>query len=196
MKPTTSPRDLAAAAMGTALIAVCSWLSIPTTVPFTMQTFAICFLTGLLGLRLGLWTVLCYLLLAAVGAPVLAGFKGGIGAMLGPTGGYLVGFVFTALAVGLGVRRFGRTLPALPLSMALGILLCYAFGTAWFLLVYAKNSGPVSLGTALGWCVLPYLPADAGKLLLAALITRRLLPLLQAPVTLMTNWTNLVLISN
>lgn len=178
MKPRFSPRDLAAAAMGTALIAVCSWLSIPTTVPFTMQTFAICFLTGLLGLRLGLWTVLCYLLLAAVGAPVLAGFKGGIGAMLGPTGGYLVGFVFTALAVGLGVRRFGRTLPALPLSMALGILLCYAFGTAWFLLVYAKSSGPVSLGTALGWCVLPYLLPDAAKIALASMLVRRLHPIL------------------
>ena len=178
MKPRFSPRDLAAAAMGTALIAVCSWLSIPTTVPFTMQTFAICFLTGLLGLRLGLWTVLCYLLLAAVGAPVLAGFKGGIGAMLGPTGGYLVGFVFTALAVGLCVRRFGRRLPALPLCMALGILLCYAFGTAWFLLVYAKNSGPVSLGTALGWCVLPYLLPDAAKIALASMLVRRLHPIL------------------
>ena len=178
MKRGFSTRDLAAAAMGTALIAVCAWLSIPTTVPFTMQTFAICFLAGLFGLRLGIWTVLCYLLLAAVGAPVLAGFKGGIGAMLGPTGGYLLGFVFTALTVGLGVRRFGRRLPALPLCMALGILLCYAFGTVWFLFVYAKNSGPVSLGTALGWCVLPYLLPDALKIALASALVRRLHPIL------------------
>lgn len=182
MKPRFTPRDLAAAAMGTALIAVCSWLSIPTTVPFTMQTFAICFLTGLLGLRLGIWTVLCYLLLAAVGAPVLAGFKGGIGAMLGPTGGYLVGFVFTALTVGLGVRRFGRRLPALPLSMALGILLCYAFGTAWFLFVYARKTGPIGLATALSWCVVPYLLPDAAKIVLAAVLTRRLYPLLHREV--------------
>ena len=178
MKQGFSTRELASVAMGTALIAVCSWLSIPMTVPFTMQTFAICFLAGLLGLRLGMWTVLCYLLLAAVGAPVLAGFKGGLGAMLGPTGGYLVGFLFTAAAVGLGVRRCGRRLPALPLSMALGILLCYAFGTAWFLLVYAKNSGPVSLGTALGWCVLPYLLPDALKIALASALVRRLYPIL------------------
>ena len=178
MKQGFSTRELASVAMGTALIAVCSWLSIPMTVPFTMQTFAICFLAGLLGLRLGMWTVLCYLLLAAVGAPVLAGFKGGLGAMLGPTGGYLVGFLFTAAAVGLGVRRFGRRLPALPLCMALGILLCYAFGTAWFLLVYAKNSGPVSLGTALGWCVLPYLLPDAAKIALASMLVRRLHPIL------------------
>ena len=62
--------------------------------------------------------------------------------------------------------------------MALGILLCYAFGTAWFLLVYAKNSGPVSLGTALGWCVLPYLLPDAAKIALASMLVRRLHPIL------------------
>ena len=110
MKPRFSPRDLAAAAMGTALIAVCSWLSIPTTVPFTMQTFAICFLTGLLGLRLGIWTVLCYLLLAAVGAPVLAGFKGGIGAMLGPVrylALFAVLFAAASLLLGLWLRKKG-----------------------------------------------------------------------------------------
>ncbi|MCR5577552.1 MAG: biotin transporter BioY [Oscillospiraceae bacterium] len=172
-------RDLAAAAMGAALLAVCSWLSIPTAVPFTMQTFAVCFLAGLLGLRRGLWTVVCWLLLAAAGAPVLAGFKGGLAAMLGPTGGYLIGFLFTALTVGLGVRRFGRSLPALPLCMALGVLLCYAFGTAWFLLVYAKNSGPISLGTALGLCVLPYLFPDAVKIALAGMLVRRLYPILE-----------------
>ena len=176
MKKTLSARELAAAAMGAALLAVCSWLSVPTTVPFTMQTFAVCFLTGLFGLRLGLWTLLCWLLLAAAGAPVLAGFRGGLSAMLGPTGGYLIGFVFTALTVGLGVRRFGRRLPALPLCMALGILLCYAFGTAWFLLVYAKNTGPVSLSAALGWCVLPYLLPDAVKIALASALVRRLYP--------------------
>ncbi len=164
--------------MGAALIAVCSWLSIPTTVPFTMQTFAVCFLTGLLGLRLGLWTVVCYLLLAAAGAPVLAGFRGGLGAMLGPTGGYLFGFLFTALAVGLGIRRFGRRMPVLPLFMALGILLCYAFGTVWFMFLYTKNTGPISLGTALGWCVFPYLIPDAAKIALASALVLRLHPLL------------------
>ena len=178
MRQSQPARELALAAMGAALIAVCSWLSIPTTVPFTMQTFAVCFLTGLFGLRLGLWTVACYLLLAAVGVPVLAGFSGGLGAMLGPTGGYLVGFLFTALAVGLGVKRFGRRLPALALSMALGILLCYAFGTAWFMFVYTRSSGPISLGTALGWCVFPYLIPDAVKIALACTLVLRLHPIL------------------
>jgi len=171
-------RDIAYIAMGVALIAICSWISIPTTVPFTMQTFAVCLVTALLGLKRGLWTVAAYILLGAVGAPVFAGFKGGFGALLGTTGGYIVGFLFTALIVGIAVEKFGRSLPVLICSMALGILVCYAFGTVWFMRVYAKNSGPIGVGTALAWCVIPYLIPDAVKIVLASVLVQRLHPLL------------------
>ena len=174
-----STRDLARVAMGVALIAVCSWLSIPMTVPFTLQTFAVCLVTALFGLRLGLWTVVCYLLLGAVGAPVFAGFNGGLSALMGPTGGYLVGFLCTSLAVGLAVDRLGRKLTVQIVAMALGILLCYTFGTAWFVLVYTHRSGPISVGAALGMCVFPYLLPDAVKIVLAAILTRRLTPILR-----------------
>ena len=180
MRSTTlSVRDLAEIAIGAALIAVCSWLSVPMTVPFTLQTFAVCLLAALFGLRLGLWTVVCYLLLGAVGAPVFAGFSGGIAALLGPTGGYLVGFLFTALAVGLAVERRGRKLTVLIAAMALGILLCYTFGTAWFVLVYTRSNGPITVGAALGMCVFPYLLPDAVKIALAAILTKRLAPILR-----------------
>lgn len=175
---TKTTRELALIAMGAALIAVCSWLSVPAAIPFTLQTFAVCLVTAVFGLRMGLWTVAVYLLLGAVGAPVFSGFKGGLGALLGTTGGYLIGFLFTALTVGLAVERFGRRLPVLVGAMALGILLCYAFGTAWFIFVYSRGSGPVGVGTALAWCVLPYLLPDAVKIALAALLTRRLYPIL------------------
>jgi biotin transport system substrate-specific component len=62
--------------------------------------------------------------------------------------------------------------------MVLGLAVCYAFGTAWFMLVYARESGAIGVGTALAWCVLPYLLPDALKLTLAALLTRRLYPIL------------------
>ena len=183
MKHPFPARDMALAALGAALIAVCSWISLPallpTGVPFTLQTFAVCLLAALYGWKLGLWTVGCYLLLGALGLPVFAGFKGGIGALLGVTGGYLAGFLFTALAAGLAADRLGRKLPALLAGMVLGLALCYAFGTAWFVLLYAKNTGPVSVAAALGWCVLPYLLPDGLKLALAALLARRLYPLLQ-----------------
>ena len=175
-------RDMALAALGAALIAVCSWISLPpllpTGVPVTLQTFAVCLLASLFGWKLGLVTVGVWLLLGAVGLPVFAGFKGGLGALLGVTGGYLLGFVFTALIAGLFADRLGRKLPALLGGMALGIFLCYGFGTAWFLLLYARSTGPVSLVTALAWCVLPYLLPDGLKLALAALLTKRLYPVL------------------
>ena len=173
-----SAKELAYASLGAALIAVCSWISVPAAVPFTLQTFAVCLVTALLGLRCGLLAVAGYILLGAAGLPVFSGFRGGAGALLGTTGGYIVGFLFTAAAVGLSVRRFGRALPALFLSMALGILLCYTFGTAWFMLVYSAQKGPVSLGTALGWCVLPFLIPDGIKAALAAVLSRRLYPLI------------------
>lgn len=183
MKSRIPVREMALAAMGAALIAVCSWISVPTPlpngVPFTLQTFAVCLLTALYGWKLGLGTVAVYLLLGAVGAPVFAGFKGGVAALLGVTGGYLVGFLFTALVTGLLAEKLSRRFPLLLVWMALGLALCYAFGTVWFVQVYAKNTGPISVATALGWCVLPYLLPDAVKLTLAALLTGRLYPLLQ-----------------
>ena len=174
-----SAKDISFTALGIALIAVCSWLSIPFTVPFTLQTFAVCLVAALFGVRLGLLTVAGYILLGSIGVPVFAGFKGGFGVLLGATGGYIVGFLFTAFITGFAVERFGRKLPVLIVSMALGILVCYAFGTAWFMVVYAGNSGPVGLLTALGWCVFPYLLPDAAKIILASLLTMRLHPILQ-----------------
>ena len=171
-------RALAAVAMGAALLAVCAWLAVPTAIPFTLQTFGVCLVAALFGLRSGLWTVAVYLLLGAVGAPVFSGFRGGLGALLGATGGYLLGFLLTAAVVGAAAERFGRRLPVLLASMALGVLLCYAFGTAWFVLVYSRGSGAVGVGTALSWCVLPYLLPDAAKIALAAVLTRRLYPVL------------------
>ena len=85
-----------------------------------------------------------------------------------------MGFLFTALVVGLAVDRLGRKLPVLIAAMALGILLCYTFGTVWFVAVYTRNSGAIGVGTALAWCVLPYLLPDAVKIVLAAVLTGRL----------------------
>ena len=116
------------------------------------------------------------ILLGAVGIPVFSGFRGGVGVLLGVTGGYIVGFLFTALTVGLAVKRFGRSFPVLILSMVLGILLCYAFGTAWFMIIYTRGGNAVTLGSALGMCVVPYLIPDGIKIVLAAVLVRRLWP--------------------
>lgn len=167
-------KDLALCALFAALISVCAWISIPATVPFTLQTFAIFAALGLLGGKRGTVAVAVYLLLGAIGVPVFAGFQGGIGALLGTTGGYLLGFLLTALIEWGMEARFGSKTGVFLLSAVLGMLVCYAFGTAWYLVVYARTKGAISLATALGWCVVPFLIPDAVKIALAVLLRGRL----------------------
>ena len=173
-----SIREIAYTALGVALLIICSWLSVPLTVPFTMQTFAVCLVAALFGLKIGMWAVAVYLLLGIAGVPVFAGFEGGLGYLLGATGGYLVGFLLTALVVGIAADKRGRGKKVLISAMVIGVLLCYALGTAWFVLVYTRTSGPVGVATALVWCVLPYVIPDIVKIVMAALLTNRLHPLL------------------
>lgn len=167
-------RDLVYCAVFAALIAVCAWISIPMTVPFTMQTFGVFATVGLLGGKRGSLSVLVYLLLGAVGLPVFAGFKGGIGALMGTTGGYIVGFLASALVMWGLERLWGRSPRALLASMVLGLLVCYVLGTVWFMAVYASTTGPVGVATVLGWCVFPFLIPDGVKIALAMLVSARL----------------------
>ena len=166
-------------ALCAAVMAVCSWISIPAAVPFTMQTFGVFLAVGLLGGRNGTLAVLIYILLGAAGLPVFSGFAGGIGHLFGATGGYIIGFIFSALLMWLAEALLGRSNKTLVASMIAGLLVCYAFGTAWFMVVYAKNSGSIGLITALSWCVFPYIIPDALKIILAAGLTRRLRPLIK-----------------
>ncbi len=172
-------RDAAMIAICAAVMAVCSWISIPAAVPFTMQTFGVFLAVGLLGGKNGTLAVFVYLLLGAAGLPVFSGFAGGIGHLFGATGGYIIGFVFSALLMWLMEWLLGKSMKVLVLSMISGLLVCYAFGTAWFMIVYARDSGSIGLITALSWCVFPYIIPDALKIMLAAWLTRRLRPLIR-----------------
>lgn len=165
--------DIAVVAVSTALIAVCSWISIPLTVPITLQTFAVFAVAGLFGMKRGTLAVLVYLLLGGIGVPVLAGMTGGLDKIIGLTGGYLLGFVFIALIVGFVSDKFERKALPLLLAMLLGLAVCYAFGTAWFMFVYARTSGAVGLGTVLGWCVIPFIIPDCAKIACALVVSNR-----------------------
>ncbi len=167
---TTRPsktKDMVYISLFAALITICSWISIPATVPFTLQTMAVFTAVGLLGGRRGTISVLLYILLGAFGLPVFSGFRGGAGVLLGTTGGYIIGFLFTALCMWAIEKLFGQSRVVLAISMVVGLLVCYAFGTAWFMLVYLRSTGAVSLMTVLGWCVIPFLIPDAIKIALA-----------------------------
>ncbi|MGE4353372.1 MAG: biotin transporter BioY [Oscillospiraceae bacterium] len=171
--------DIAYISLMAALIAICAWISIPTAVPFTMQTFGVFVAAGLLGPKRSSISILVYMLLGAVGLPVFSNFTGGIGILLGKTGGYIVGFIFLALIEGWTARRYKGSMKALFLSMVVGIMICYAFGSAWFIMVYAASSGAVGLMTVLGWCVFPFIIPDLAKMALALIVIRRVSPLLK-----------------
>lgn len=167
-------RDIAYIAIFTALMAVCSWISIPTAIPFTLQTMAVFLAVGLLGGKRGTIAVVAYVLLGAVGAPVFANFSGGAGILLGQTGGYILGFIGSTILMWALERFLGGKLWGLGLSMVLGLLVCYAFGTAWFMVVYPMGGESVTLWTALTWCVFPYVVFDLIKIALALTLTSQL----------------------
>lgn len=169
-----------------ALTAVCAWIRVPGLpglVPFTMQTFGVFAALLFLGGKYGTLSVMIYLLLGVAGAPVFAGFTGGVGVLAGVTGGYITGFLLGALAFwgleALFVRmgRFG--LPARILSLAVCLLVCYFFGTCWFALIHEGALNLTTFGGALSACVLPFVVPDLIKLSLALLLHNRLAPLLQ-----------------
>lgn len=171
--------DLAYLGLFAALMAICAWISVPMPaplVPFTLQTFAIFAAVTTLGGRRGTYAVGVYLLLGLVGLPVFAGFRSGPGTLLGTTGGYILGFLVCAVVYWLVTAWLGEFLWAVFLGGTLGLAACYAFGTAWFLLLYIRTTGPMRLGAALGMCVVPYILPDLCKLALAVLVSRRVRP--------------------
>jgi len=158
-----------------ALIAVCSWIQIPLTVPITLQTMGVCMAAGLLGTKRGTFAVVVYILLGLVGVPVFAGFTSGVGILLNTTGGYIIGFIFTALIVGAMTKFCGKKAWVYALSMFIGTAVCYAFGTAWFIIVYNRgNADAVSLATVMGWCVTPFIIPDLVKIAVATILCTRL----------------------
>ena len=175
----TKVLDMVYIAIGAALITICSWINIPTAVPFTLQTFAVFFVLLTLGGERGTIATLVYVLLGAIGVPVFAGFSGGIGVLLGNTGGYIIGFLFTGLIYILFTKLFGKNIVIKIVALVIGLAVCYAFGTAWFMNVYIKSSGEVGLLTVLGWCVFPFIIPDLLKLVLAVVISKRIEPVIK-----------------
>ena len=163
--------DMVYIALFACLMAICSWISIPGEVPFTLQTMGVFLAIGLLGGKRGTLAVLVYILMGAVGLPVFSGFSGGIGKLVGVTGGYIVGFLASALVMWAMEALLGKKKWVLALSMVVGLLICYAFGTAWFMMLYTSSKGAITLGAVLGMCVIPYIIPDAIKIAVALLLT-------------------------
>ena len=173
MKSITTKR-LTLCALFTALIAVCAQITIPLPlVPITLALFAVHLTGALLGPKLGALSCAVYALLGACGLPVFANFMGGPAVLFGKTGGYVLGYILCAFIVGWSARRFGSYLQ-LCVGMAVGVVVCYTFGTAWFMVITG-----LPLSAALSYCVLPFLPGDVIKIALAALLAKKLRPVIK-----------------
>ncbi len=164
-----------------ALLTVCSWISIPAFgpfVPFTLQTFAVFLIAGLFPFKESILTVVIYIALGMAGVPVFSGFKSGIAAVTGPTGGYIVGFLLAVVIISLFKRLKPGSILFLIIGMIAGLAVCYAFGTGWFYFVFLNTEKQKGILEILSICVFPFLIPDAVKMAVAVLLVNRLsLPL-------------------
>lgn len=170
-------RMMVYAALFAALTAVGAFLSVPIgPVPIVLQNMFVYLAGLLLGSRWGLASVGTYLLVGAVGLPVFAGGLGGIGRLVGPTGGYLLGYLPTVFLIGKMARTEAPQMMTDVLAMICGTLVLYACGVTWLKIV----SG-MPLGKTLALGMYPFLIGDAIKIAAAAAIARALRPVIRVP---------------
>lgn len=140
-------------------------LAIPISpVPISFTNLAVYFTIYVLGTKKGTISYLIYLLLGLVGLPVFSGFSGGAGKLFGPTGGYLIGFIFMALICGIFIEKWPAKLYLHFIGMILGTAVCYLFGTIW--LAFQAN---MDFSAALAAGVIPFIPGDLVKIIIALL---------------------------
>lgn len=183
MNPTTKSRTyrMILCALFAALIAVGAFLRIPVPlVPFTLQTFFVGLAGMLLGKKLGAFSALVYMAIGLVGLPVFAA-GGGVGYVLKPTFGYIVGFVLGAYVTGSIAQKAPEpSLKRLTLAALAGLGVIYTVGTAYFYFMSNFYLGsPVGLWTALLYCFIVFIPGDGAMSIIAALVAKRLIPVLR-----------------
>ncbi len=169
MKQKFAVKELILSALFAALTAVLSQIRLPIgPVPFNLGVFG----AYLAGMMLSpLWagaSMAVYMLMGAVGVPVFAGFMAGPTALFGPTGGYIIAYLFMAVLTSVAAHRTEKNAPAAA-AMLLGLLICYALGTAWFMIVTGTD-----LPKALMSCVVPFVIPDLAKAAAALWLGRQL----------------------
>ncbi|MBQ8975635.1 MAG: biotin transporter BioY [Oscillospiraceae bacterium] len=156
---------IAKVAVLTALMCVLSPLTIPIgPVPISLSVLVILLAVYILGWKLGTLSVIVYILIGMVGVPVFSGFSGGIGKLLGPTGGYIIGYIPMAVIAGLGIEASPKRWVHFAV-MVIGVAVLYAFGTAWLCI-----SAKMTVSAALGVAVYPFIPFDLVKIVIAMIV--------------------------
>lgn len=165
-KSVSSIYQLSLIALMSAVMCLLGPLSIPIgDVPVTAATLIVYLTVYLLGAKMGTMSCVIYLLLGFVGLPVFSGYTGGAAKLLGPTGGYLVGYLFLAYISGLIIEKFSFKMFGTLIGMILGTVVLYIFGTAWYMILTK-----CTLVAALAMCVEPFIIGDLAKIVLADLV--------------------------
>lgn len=161
-----SVREMALIAVMTAVMCILGPMSVPIgVIPISLTNLVIYIAVYILGCRRGTISFLVYLLIGTAGVPVFSAYSGGVAKLLGPTGGYLIGFIFVALITGFFVDRFdGKVIPSFA-GMLLSTILLYGFGTAW-LAYQAGMTYPAALAAG----VIPFIVPDIIKMIIAVVI--------------------------
>jgi len=168
MKNRITVRELCHIAIFTAIIAVCSQISVPLPygVPLTLQTFAVMLAGMVLGKKNGVLSVIIYVLLGIAGVPVFSGFAGGMGVIFGKTGGFILSFPLMALCAGIGNDK--NNYVWLAFWLIIGAVINYIGGMLMFAFVTSNT-----LAASFGYVVLPFIPTGAVKIIMAAVIGKQ-----------------------
>ena len=161
-------KKLVYCALFAALVGIASLISIPIQpIPVNMGILTVLLAGGLLGKKYGTISIIVYIFMGILGVPVFAGFRGGVSIIVGPTGGYIMGYLIIAFLTGWIYEKTKKARYTVPV-MIISILLCYFVGTLWY--CYILDSGFIP---ALTLCVLPFIPGDALKIVLAVLLLKK-----------------------
>lgn len=168
-------RNITFVALFTAFLCVLAPLSIPIQpVPITLATLAVYVIGALLDYKRAPICVFLYIVIGALGLPVFSNYTGGIAKLLSPTGGFIVGYLFGVLAQSLLTTLKKDKFYIYPIAMVVSTIVIYAFGVAWFILVYLQKGETKSLSAVLAACVTPFLLGDALKIVAASLASFKL----------------------
>lgn len=160
-------KNIAFVAIMAAIMCVLAPISFPIgVIPISLGTFAVCLIGAMLPWHQAIITIIVYIIMGMIGLPVFSSYQGGMGIILGPTGGYIVGYIFSAGCMSLMIHKYKNKIFIYPIAMIIGVLICYLFGSIWFM-IQLKNSFIQTLSI----CVIPFLLPDLLKIIVASIIT-------------------------
>lgn len=165
-KKTNHIKKITEIALFVSVITICSWISIPLIIPITLQTLIIFLVIHISDFKTSMISVIIYIILGLIGVPVFSFFKSGLASILGPTGGFIIGFIpLTFFSSLLTEKHKGNKIFCL-LVYLFGLLLLYTIGSLWYYFVYSKDS----ISSILLICVIPFIIPDIIKIVLAIYI--------------------------